>query len=188
MRHKATIVQGGQLGEGEDVTRTLQTSFGRQRPGFKLAATDAFGCPDLPDRCTTAVGGWPWRRSWVLAPADRLWLQLDQRLPAWDTSRLPQQRRCHGRAWGCCLPEAGRAGMPCWISPRKIFPPLASLVNGTVNGRRRRQALIKASWALALWQALLLLVWDCLGTPVAGRRIRLARRQRSPLSAPPWRR
>lgn len=99
--------------------------------------------------------------------ADRLWLALDQRLPAWDQADYLNSAVDHGRALGLL---AG-GGWPGWdglldLSPK--IPPLASLVNGTVMAISG-QAPDQASWALALWHGLLLLVVACWGRQLQGR-------------------
>ncbi len=105
---------------------------------------------------------------WVLSTAaDRLWLALDQRLPAWDQADYLNSAVDHGRALGLL---AG-GGWPGWdglldLSPK--IPPLASLVNGTVMAISG-QAPDQASWALALWHGLLLLVVACWGRQLQGR-------------------
>ncbi len=109
---------------------------------------------------------------WALSTAaDRLWLTLDQRLPAWDQADYLNSAVDHGRALGLL---AG-GGWPGWaglldLSPK--IPPLASLVNGTVMAITG-QAPDQASWALALWHGLLLLVVACWGRQLQGRRFGL---------------
>ena len=105
---------------------------------------------------------------WALSTAaDRLWLALDRRLPAWDQADYLNSAVDHGRALGLL---AG-GGWPGWdglldLSPK--IPPLASLVNGTVMAIGG-QAPDQASWALALWHGLLLLVVACWGRQLQGR-------------------
>ena len=93
--------------------------------------------------------------------ADRLWLQLDQRLPAWDQAEYLNSAVDHGRALGL-LAGGGWIGWDALLDLSPKIPPLASLVNGTVmaiTGDTPDQA----SWALAVWQALLLVVVACWG-------------------------
>ncbi|MGB7563175.1 MAG: glycosyltransferase family 39 protein [Prochlorococcaceae cyanobacterium] len=93
--------------------------------------------------------------------ADRLWLQLDQRLPAWDQADYLNSAVDHGRALGL-LPGGGWHGWQALLDLSPKIPPLASLVNGTVI------AIVgdspdQASGALAVWQALLLVGVACWG-------------------------
>ncbi len=104
---------------------------------------------------------------WVLGTlADRLWLQLDQRLPAWDQADYLNSAVDHGRALGL-LPAGGWQGWDALLDLSPKIPPLASLVNGTVMAIAGDSA-DQASWALALWQALLLLVVGCWGRQLLG--------------------
>jgi 4-amino-4-deoxy-L-arabinose transferase-like glycosyltransferase len=97
----------------------------------------------------------------VCTAADRLWLQLDQRLPAWDQAEYLNSAVDHGRALGL-LPGGGWSGWSDLLDLSPKLPPLASLVNGTVMAITGDTA-DQASWALAVWQALLLTVVACWG-------------------------
>jgi 4-amino-4-deoxy-L-arabinose transferase-like glycosyltransferase len=94
---------------------------------------------------------------WLVATrADRLWLLSDQRLPAWDQADYLNSAVDHGRA----LELLAGGSWPGWeglldLSPK--IPPLASLVSGTVMAVAGEGA-DDASWVLALWHGLLLLV------------------------------
>ncbi len=105
---------------------------------------------------------------WGLATAaDRLWLQLDRRLPSWDQADYLNSAQDHGRALGL-LPDGGWTGWQGLLDLSPKIPPLASLVNGTVmaiSGDTPDQA----SWALALWHALLLVAVACWGRQLGGR-------------------
>ncbi|MFN9644441.1 MAG: tetratricopeptide repeat protein [Cyanobacteriota bacterium] len=99
--------------------------------------------------------------------ADRLWLTLDRRLPSWDQADYLNSALDHGRALGLIPPATG-ADWPALLDLSPKIPPLASLVNGTVMaiaGDRPDQA----SWALAVWHALLLLVVAAWGRQLLGR-------------------
>ena len=100
---------------------------------------------------------------WLLATtADRTWLLLDQRLPAWDQADYLNSAVDHGRALG--LLRGG--GWPGWqglldLSPK--IPPLSSLVSGTVMAVAG-EGPDAASWVLSLWHGLLLLVMASWGS------------------------
>jgi len=153
MRTKATIVQGGQLGEGrcEEAQRPCRP---RQ---VQTGGTDR-RCPDLPNRCHNGVV-LPLATIWVLAP----WptgsgCSSISGFAGLGLGRFTSTSAVdHGRAWGCCLPEAGRAGNACWISPRKFAAASLGQRHGVmaVAGDSADQA----NWALALLAALLLLWW-----------------------------
>lgn len=105
---------------------------------------------------------------WALATAaDRLWLALDRRLPSWDQADYLNSAVDHGRALGLLPPGSWRGWLALLdLSPK--IPPLASLVNGSVmaiGGDSPDQA----SWALAVWQALLLVVVAAWGRQLLGR-------------------
>jgi hypothetical protein len=88
-------------------------------------------------------------------------LQLDQRLPAWDQADYLNSAVDHGRALGL-LPGGGWPGWQGLLDLSPKVPPLASLVNGSViavTGDSPDQA----SWALAIWQGLLLVSLACWG-------------------------
>ena len=99
---------------------------------------------------------------WLLATAgDRLWLALDRRLPSWDQADYLNSAVDHGRALG--LVAGGHwQGWANLLDLSPKIPPLASLVNGTVIALAG-DSPDQASWALALWHALLLLVVACWG-------------------------
>lgn len=93
---------------------------------------------------------------WLIATlADRLWLGLDQRLPAWDQADYLNSAVDHGRALGL-LPGGGWQDWAALLDLSPKIPPLASLVNGTVMGLAGQEPAA-ASWSLALWHGLLLL-------------------------------
>ncbi|MFO0037331.1 MAG: glycosyltransferase family 39 protein [Synechococcaceae cyanobacterium] len=116
----------------------------------------------LPWGWWLALGG-----LWLLSTAlDRVWLGLDARLPAWDQADYLNSAVDHGRALGLL---AG-GGWPGWaglldLSPK--IPPLASLVNGTMMAVAGQEP-DAASWALALWQGLLLVVVALWGRQLQG--------------------
>ncbi len=93
--------------------------------------------------------------------ADRLWLKLDQRLPAWDQADYLNSAVDHGRALGL-LPGGGWQGWQALLDLSPKIPPLASLVNGTVIAIAG-DSPDQASGALAVWQALLLVGVACWG-------------------------
>ncbi len=98
--------------------------------------------------------------------ADQLWLQLDQRLPAWDQADYLNSAVDHGRALGL-LPGGGWPGWQGLLDLSPKIPPLASLVNGSVMALSG-QAPDQASAALAVWQALLLVSVACWGRELQG--------------------
>lgn len=94
---------------------------------------------------------------WLLATAaDRLWLGADQRLPAWDQADYLNSAIDHGRALGI-LNGGGWRGWQALLDLSPKIPPLASLVHAGVMAAAG-SAPDQASWALSLWNALLLLV------------------------------
>ena len=104
---------------------------------------------------------------WLLASgADRLWLHLDRRLPSWDQADYLNSAIDHGRALGL-LPSGGWPGWAGLLDLSPKIPPLASLVNGTVMALSG-DSPDQASWALAVWQGLLLLVVACWGRQLRG--------------------
>lgn len=109
---------------------------------------------------------------WLLATAaDRHWLALDHRLPAWDQADYLNSAVDHGRALGL-LAGGGWQGISHLLDLSPKIPPLASLVNGTVMAVAG-DGPDQASWALALWHGLLLLVVAMWGRDLAGRRFGL---------------
>ena len=99
---------------------------------------------------------------WLLATAgDRLWLALDRRLPSWDQADYLNSAVDHGRALGLVAGGLWQ-GWASLLDLSPKIPPLASLVNGTVIALAG-DSPDEASWALALWHALLLLVVACWG-------------------------
>ena len=105
---------------------------------------------------------------WALSTAaDRLWLALDQRLPSWDQADYLNSAVDHGRALGL-LPPGSWGGWSALLDLSPKIPPLASLVNGTVMAIAG-DGPDQASWALAVWQALLLVVVACWGRQLSGR-------------------
>jgi 4-amino-4-deoxy-L-arabinose transferase-like glycosyltransferase len=116
----------------------------------------------LPQRWWLAVLG-----LWLLVTAtDRLWLGLDQRLPAWDQADYLNSAVDHGRALGL-LSGGGWQGWRALLDLSPKIPPLASLVNGSVMAAAG-QAPDAASWSLALWNGLLLLVVALWGRQLGG--------------------
>ncbi len=105
---------------------------------------------------------------WAVATAaDRTWLALDRRLPSWDQADYINSALDHGRALGLIPPGTGGDWLALLdLSPK--IPPLASLVNGTVMAIAGDQP-DQASWALAVWQALLLVVVALWGRQLLGR-------------------
>ena len=122
--------------------------------------------PPLP---AAGPGGW-WLALgglWLLATAgDRLWLGLDARLPAWDQADYLNSAVDHGRALGL-LAGGGWQGWAALLDLSPKIPPLASLVNGTVMAVAGQEP-DGASWALALWHGLLLLVVALWGRQLQG--------------------
>jgi 4-amino-4-deoxy-L-arabinose transferase-like glycosyltransferase len=109
---------------------------------------------------------------WILATAaDRLWLNGDGRLPSWDQADYLNSAVDHGRALGL-LPGGGWQGWPALLDLSPKIPPLASLVNGSVMAVAGDSA-DGASWALALWHALLLVVVAGWGRQLLDRRFGL---------------
>ncbi|MFO7630108.1 MAG: glycosyltransferase family 39 protein [Prochlorococcaceae cyanobacterium] len=109
----------------------------------------------------SSPSGWRWWLAlavlWALATAaDRLWLGLDQRLPAWDQADYLNSAVDHGRALGL-LAGGGWRGWAALLDLSPKIPPLASLINGSVMALAG-EAPDQASWALALWHGLLLAV------------------------------
>ena len=104
---------------------------------------------------------------WLAATGlDRLWLHLDQRLPAWDQADYLNSALDHGRALGLVAGGSWQGWQPLLdLSPK--IPPLASLLNGTVlaiAGDHPDQA----AWALSLWFGMLLLVVALWGRELMG--------------------
>jgi 4-amino-4-deoxy-L-arabinose transferase-like glycosyltransferase len=105
---------------------------------------------------------------WTLATAaDRLWLAQDQTLPSWDQADYLNSALDHGRALGLLPPGTWR-GWSALLDLSPKIPPLASLVNGTVMAVAG-DAPDQASWALALWHGLLLVVVALWGRQLLGR-------------------
>jgi len=129
-------------------------------------------------RPSFAPGGGPRRRDllwwaclailWgVATAADRTWLAFDRRLPSWDQADYLNSALDHGRALGLIPPGTGGDWLALLdLSPK--IPPLASLVNGSVMAIAGDQP-DQASWALAVWQALLLVVVAAWGRQLLGR-------------------
>ena len=96
---------------------------------------------------------------WLLATvADRAWLAADQAIPAWDQADYLNSAVDHGRALGLLPGGEWRGWRELLLLSPKI-PPLASLVHGTVMAVAG-ESPDQASWALALWHGVLLLVLD----------------------------
>jgi len=115
---------------------------------------------------------WSWWLSlgsvWVLATlGDRLWLRADGRVPSWDQADYLNSAVDHGRALGL-LPSGGWSGWADLLDLSPKIPPLASLVNGSVMAVAG-DGVDEASWALALWHGLLLLVVALWGRQLLGR-------------------
>ncbi|MFN9619661.1 MAG: glycosyltransferase family 39 protein [Synechococcaceae cyanobacterium] len=99
--------------------------------------------------------------------ADRLWLSLDVRLPAWDQADYLNSAVDHGRALGL-LRGGGWQGWATLLDLSPKIPPLASLVNGSVMALAGQEP-DAASWALALWHGLLLVVVALWGRQLQGK-------------------
>ena len=99
--------------------------------------------------------------------ADRLWLALDQRLPSWDQADYLNSALDHGRALGL-IPPGTWGGWLALLDLSPKIPPLASLVNGSVMAIAGDHP-DQASWALAVWQALLVGVVALWGRQLLGR-------------------
>jgi 4-amino-4-deoxy-L-arabinose transferase-like glycosyltransferase len=106
-----------------------------------------------------------WLRSWWLplvglwllaTAADRLWLTADTALPSWDQADYLNSAVDHGRALGL-LPGGGWSSWADLLDLSPKIPPLASLVNGTVIALAG-DGSDEATWAIALWHGLLLVV------------------------------
>jgi len=98
--------------------------------------------------------------------ADRLWLATDGRLPSWDQADYLNSALDHGRALGL-LPGGGWQGWGHLLDLSPKIPPLASLIDGSVMALSGETA-DQASWSLALWHGLLLLVVACWGRQLVG--------------------
>ncbi len=149
-------------------TTPVQTSPGCTSPLETLPRPRS----DFGDRWR-ALGWWAALAAlWALATmADRAWLALDQRLPSWDQADYLNSALDHGRALGLIPPGIGGDWLALLdLSPK--IPPLASLVNGTVMAIAG-DSPDQASWALAVWQALLLVVVALWGRQLLGRRFGL---------------
>ena len=81
---------------------------------------------------------------------------LFRSLPAWDQADYLNSAVDHGRSLGV-LAGGGWQGWAALLDLSPKIPPLASLVNGTVMAVAGQEP-DGASWALALWHGLLLLV------------------------------
>ena len=107
-----------------------------------------------------------WLRRWlpllliwlVATVADRAWLAADHAIPSWDPADYLNSAVDHGRALGL-LPGGEWPGWREFLLLSPKIPPLASLVHGTVMAVAG-ELPDQASWALALWHGLLLLVLD----------------------------
>ncbi|MEB3304238.1 MAG: glycosyltransferase family 39 protein [Cyanobacteriota bacterium] len=105
---------------------------------------------------------------WALGTAaDRLWLALDQRLPSWDQADYLNSAVDHGRALGLLSPGQWQ-GWQALLDLSPKIPPLASLVNGAVMAIAG-DTPDQASWALAIWQALMMVVVALWGRELLGR-------------------
>jgi 4-amino-4-deoxy-L-arabinose transferase-like glycosyltransferase len=93
-------------------------------------------------------------------------LSLDVRLPAWDQADYLNSAVDHGRALGL-LRGGGWQGWASLLDLSPKIPPLASLVNGSVMALAG-QGPDAASWALALWHGLLLVVVALWGRQLQG--------------------
>lgn len=104
---------------------------------------------------------------WLAATGlDRLWLHLDQRLPAWDQADYLNSALDHGRALGL-LAGGSWQGWQALLDLSPKIPPLASLVNGSVIAIAG-DAPDQAAWALSLWFGLLLLAVALWGKQLGG--------------------
>ncbi len=99
--------------------------------------------------------------------ADRLWLAADGRLPSWDQADYLNSAVDHGRALGL-LRGGGWLGWAHLLDLSPKIPPLASLIDGSVMAFSGESA-DQASWSLALWHGLLLVVVACWGRQLGGR-------------------
>jgi 4-amino-4-deoxy-L-arabinose transferase-like glycosyltransferase len=105
---------------------------------------------------------------WALSTlGDRLWLMADGRVPSWDQADYLNSAVDHGRALGL-LPAGGWSGWADLLDLSPKIPPLASLVNGSVMALAG-DGVDEASWALALWHGLLLVVVALWGRQLLGR-------------------
>ncbi|MCS5697472.1 phospholipid carrier-dependent glycosyltransferase [Cyanobium sp. FGCU-52] len=105
---------------------------------------------------------------WALATiGDRLWLRADGRVPSWDQADYLNSAVDHGRALGL-LPAGGWSSWADLLDLSPKIPPLASLVNGSVMAVAG-DGVDEASWALALWHGLLLVVVALWGRQLQGR-------------------
>jgi 4-amino-4-deoxy-L-arabinose transferase-like glycosyltransferase len=163
------------------VSWRFSRSLGSPNPSRQTAG----GCPGALEpspRPFLGSSGRPPRRElawwagltalWAAATAaDRLWLALDRRLPSWDQADYLNSALDHGRALGWIPPGAWHGWLALLdLSPK--IPPLASLVNGSVMALAGGTP-DQASWALALWHALLLVVVALWGRQLGGRRLGL---------------
>ncbi len=149
---------------------------GRQRSPLHLTAPvpatgRRSGASLAPGPPRPLTWGWRWwlvlGGLWLLATAaDRIWLGLDARLPAWDQADYLNSAVDHGRALGL-LAGGGWEGWEALLDLSPKIPPLASLVNGSVMAVAG-QTPDSANWALALWQGLLLLVVALWGRQLRG--------------------
>ncbi|MCT0230430.1 glycosyltransferase family 39 protein [Synechococcus sp. CS-1324] len=160
------VVTEGTTAQGADRCSALRRAVRVSGPRPRPLAGLRFRSLRLPAATT-----WCWWLAlgliWLACTAaDRLWLQLDQRLPAWDQAEYLNSAVDHGRALGL-LPGGGWGGWGALLDLSPKIPPLASLVNGTVMGMAG-DSPDQASWALSLWQALLLTVVACWGRQLVG--------------------
>jgi len=104
---------------------------------------------------------------WLISSGlDRLWLHLDQRLPAWDQADYLNSALDHGRALG--LIQGGSwQGWQALLDLSPKIPPLASLVDGSMIAIAG-DAPDQAAWALSLWFGLLLLAVALWGRQLGG--------------------
>ena len=141
-------------------------------PGATSSGSPMSSPAPPPDPAASAAPGgrWWWLALlgiWLAATAaDRLWLGLDQRLPAWDQADYLNSAIDHGRALGL-LPGGGWPGWAGLLDLSPKIPPLASLVNGTVMAISG-DGPAEAAWALAVWHGLLLLAVAAWGRELVG--------------------
>ncbi len=127
----------------------------RPRPRFRL------GTPRPKPLTSRVPPPWLWWLAlgliWAAATgADRLWIHLDLRLPAWDEANYLNSAVDHGRALGL-MPAGAWRGWQALLDLSPKIPPLGSLVGGTViavAGDDPDAAL----WVQPVWNALLLVV------------------------------
>ena len=166
----------GRPGSGQPAAGSGRPGAGTAPPGFPVLRLPSASGPFPPPRQATDRRGRIWWLGvallWGLATlGDRLWLALDRRLPSWDQADYLNSAVDHGRALGL-LQGGGWPGLASLLDLSPKIPPLASLVNGTVMAVAG-EGPDQASWALALWFALLLMATAAWAHELVGRRFAL---------------